>query len=33
VEFENNIVTAIEESEDRQGGNVRIIVPPVVFGW
>ena len=33
VEFENNIVTAVEESEDRQGGNVRIIVPPVIFGW
>jgi hypothetical protein len=33
VEFENNIVTAVEESEDRRGGNVRIIVPPVVFGW
>lgn len=33
VEFEDNIVTAVEESEDRQGGNVRIIVPPVVFGW
>jgi hypothetical protein len=33
VEFENNIVTAVEESESQQGGNVRIIVPPVVFGW
>jgi hypothetical protein len=33
VEFENDIVTAVEESEDRQGGNVRIIVPPLVFGW
>ena len=33
VEFENNIVTAIEESEDHQGGNVRIIVPPVMLGW
>jgi hypothetical protein len=33
VEFEGEIVTAVEESEDRQGSNVRIIVPPVVFGW
>lgn len=33
VEFENDIVTAVEESEDHQGSNVRIIVPPVVFGW
>ncbi len=33
VEFENNLVTAIEESEDRQGGNVRMIVPPLVFHW
>ena len=33
VEFENGIVTAVEESENRQGGNVRIVVPPVVFGW
>lgn len=33
VEFENGVVTAIEESEDHKGGNVRIIVPPVVFGW
>lgn len=33
VEFENDIVTAVEESENRQGGNVRIVVPPVVFGW
>jgi hypothetical protein len=33
VEFADDIVTAIEESEDNQGGNVRIIVPPVIFGW
>ncbi len=33
VEFENDVVTAVEESEDHQGGNVRIIVPPLVFGW
>lgn len=33
VEFENNVVTAVEESEDHQGGNVRIVVPPVMFGW
>lgn len=33
VEFENDTVTAVEESEDRKGGNVRIIVPPVIFHW
>jgi ABC-type sulfate transport system substrate-binding protein len=33
IEFEDEVVTAIEESEDRKGGNVRIVVPPVVFGW
>lgn len=33
VEFENAVVTAIEESESRRGGNVRIVVPPLVFGW
>lgn len=33
VEFENDLVTAIEESTNNQGGNVRIVVPPVVFGW
>jgi len=34
VEFEDDVVSAIEQSEDRRrGGNVRIIVPPVVFGW
>ena len=34
VEFENGVVTAVEESEDHNGGgNVRIVVPPMVFGW
>ncbi len=33
VEFKDDAVTAIEESEDKQGGNVRIIVPPLIFGW
>ena len=33
VEFENEWVTAIEESEDRRGNNVKIIVPPVIFPW
>jgi hypothetical protein len=34
VEFADDVVTAIEQSENRQGGgNVRIIVPPVEFGW
>ena len=33
VEFENDIVTAVEESEDHKGGNVHIIVPPLLFRW
>jgi len=33
VEFTNDVVKAIEESENHQGGNVKIIVPPLVFGW
>lgn len=33
VEFKDDIVTAIEESEDRRGGTVKIVVPPLVFGW
>jgi hypothetical protein len=33
VEFENDIVSAIEESEDHQGGNVKIIIPPLIFRW
>lgn len=33
VEFEDDIVTAIEESENNDGARVRIIVPPVVFRW
>jgi hypothetical protein len=33
IEFADGLVSSIEETEDRKGGNVRIIVPPVVFGW
>jgi hypothetical protein len=33
VEFENGIVTAVEQSEDRGGGNIRVVVPPLIFGW
>lgn len=34
IEFEDGRVSAVEESEDkRRGSNVRIIVPPVTFGW
>jgi hypothetical protein len=33
VEFENDVVTAVEESEDHQGGNVKIIIPPLIFRW
>lgn len=31
VEFENEVVTAIEESENQGGGKVRIITPPLVL--
>ena len=33
VEFENDVVNAIEESENNEGGAVKIVVPPVVWGW
>ncbi|MBB5350307.1 hypothetical protein HNR46_000531 [Haloferula luteola] len=34
VEFENELVTAIEKSESEEGsGRVKIVVPPLVFGW
>jgi hypothetical protein len=33
VEFEDDVVTVVEESEDHQGGKVRIVVPPLIFGW
>ncbi len=33
VEFEDGLVTALEETEDNGGGNVRIIVPPLVLRW
>lgn len=33
IEFTNDVVSAIEETEDRKGGKVRVIVPPVIFGW
>ena len=33
VEFENGLVTALEESETSGPGNVRIIVPPLIFRW
>lgn len=33
VEFEDGIVTAIEESKNRKAGGVRIVVPPVICGW
>lgn len=33
VEFEDGLVTALEESENNGPGNVRIVVPPLVFGW
>jgi hypothetical protein len=33
VEFEDNLVTAIEESENKKSGPVRIIVPPLMFAW
>ena len=33
VEFEEDVVTAIEHSENIPGTKTRIIVPPVVFHW
>lgn len=34
IEFENEIVTAIEKSESNDGeGRVRIVVPPLIFRW
>ncbi|NJM37548.1 MAG: hypothetical protein HC845_06610 [Akkermansiaceae bacterium] len=33
VELQNDVVTAVEESESLEGGNVKVIVPPLVFRW
>lgn len=33
VEFTNGVVSAIEDSKSRNNENIRIIVPPLVFGW
>lgn len=33
VEFEDEVVTAIEETENNDGGRVKIVVPPLVLGW
>ncbi|MDP0490388.1 MAG: hypothetical protein Q7Q71_05000 [Verrucomicrobiota bacterium JB023] len=33
VEFENDAVKAIEESESDEGGDVKIVVRPVVWWW
>lgn len=33
VEFEDNIVAALEESESNGSGRARIIVPPLLFGF
>jgi hypothetical protein len=33
VEFENGLVSALQEDVDNGPGNVRIIIPPLVFGW
>jgi len=33
VEFKDGVVTVIEESENNGPPQVRIIVPPLVFGW
>ena len=33
VEFENDVVNALEESENNEGGAVKIVLPPVVWGW
>lgn len=33
IEFTNGVVSAIEDAKNRRRDQVRIIVPPVVFGW
>ena len=33
LEFEGEVVTAIEETENNEGGKVKIVAPPLVFGW
>lgn len=33
VEFEDDVVTALEETENNDGGRVKIVVPPLVLGW
>jgi hypothetical protein len=33
VEFENNVVTAISSLENNSPDNIRIIVPPIIFGF
>jgi len=34
IEFENDVVTAIEQTETDEGaGKVKIVIPPVVFAW
>jgi len=33
VEFTNGLVSAIEDAESRRRDNIRIIIPPMVFGW
>ena len=33
VEFENEIVIAIEESENNEGGKVKIVIPPLLIAW
>ncbi|PQJ28926.1 hypothetical protein [Rubritalea profundi] len=33
IEFENNVVTAISSLKNNSAGNIRIIVPPIIFGF
>ena len=34
IEFEGDVVTAIEQTQvDEGSGNVRVVIPPVVFAW
>ena len=33
IEFENEVVTAIEESENNGDGKVKIVTPPLIFAW
>ncbi len=33
VEFKDGAISALEEMEDKSGGNTKIIVPPIIIAW